>query len=200
MAAALWRADIGQRWAWFVTEMRRQLGVEVEFFKTWELQARGVLHAHIMFRVGPGVSERRVRAALRLARLRWGFGQQMKVDVINLSDSLQAARVAGYCAKYASKNADALPDVCRLDRSTGELRSGGLRSWSSSRSWGSTMSAVKLKRCQWAVAASVAAAGGAAASTAGDAVGGALDLYQDHYATGGPSVPDLPGFSSSLLV
>lgn len=190
-AAAVWHNDIGQRWSWFVTELRRQLGdgVTVEFMKTWELQERGVLHLHALVRVSGVVTDRRVRAAVRLSRARWGFGKQYKLDAINLADPAGAARAAGYVAKYVSKGCDVLPSVRRLSMATGELRTGGIRPWSASRSWGMTMRDIRASRVAWAVAAG-ATAGGAAATPPGGAVGAALDLSKDRYAGITPAMVD----------
>jgi len=131
---------------------------------------------------GAGVSDRRFRAVFAEAARRHGFGRQLRIDQVDISNPLHAARAAGYVAKYNTKSADALPDVRRLNSDTGEIRHGGMRSWSASRSWGDTMRAMHLRRCQWAMAAE--ALRGAAANVS-DAVGGALDPYQDHSATVG---------------
>lgn len=174
-ALAIWHHDVGQRWSWFVTEVRRLLpGVDVQFFKTWEPQHRGALHVHSMMRVTGPVTDRRFRAAVKLAARRWGFGDQCDVQMVDLADPVNAARKAGYCAKYATKSADALPAVRRLNPATGELATGGMRAWSASRSWGDTMAATKLRRCQWAQATARAAA---------LPTPGPLDSYQDHYAS-----------------
>ena len=193
---ARWHDGLGQRWSWFVTELRRLLGCDVQFFKTWELQRRGALHTHSMLRVDGPVTERRFRAAVRLAASRWGFGRQVDCKTVDLSDSLNAARAAGYCAKYAAKSADDLPAVDRLDVHTGELRPVGLRSWSASRRWGDTMATVRQRRCQWAATAGTAA-GGTAVTPPGGAGGAALDPYQGIYATG---LPALPSVSSAVLL
>lgn len=192
-ALAIWHDQLGQRWSWFVTELRRELDCDVQFFKTWEPQDRGALHAHSMMRTDEPLTERRMVAAVKAAALRWGFGEQVKCEMVDLGDTLQAAKCAGYCAKYSSKGADALPSVRRLNCATGEVRHGGYRSWSSSRRWGDTMASVKLRRCQWA--ASMAAARTAAAGLDGDGV--ALDSYQGNYATGDAALP--VGCSSVLL-
>lgn len=187
---ALWHHRLGQRWSWFVRELRRVLGVDVEFFKTYELQKRGALHVHCMLRVGPGVTDRRVKAAVRMvSRLgHVNFGTQHKVEVIDLSRSdlssdQQTARTAGYCAKYATKSADALPDVQRLDGVTGELHSGGFRAWSASRAWGVTMRQCKERRRAWA--ASV----GTQASAASDAAAGAVGALTCNGIATDPTLP-----------
>ncbi len=192
---AHWHDQLAQRWSWFVTELRRDLGCDVQFFKTWEEQSRGALHAHAMMRTEP-MTERRFAAAVKAAALRWGFGEQIKVVMVDLGDSLQAAKVAGYCAKYASKGADVLPAIRRLNCVTGEVRHGGFRSWSSSRRWGTTMAGIKLRRCQWAASMAAATVCDAVAAVDGDG-GGALDSKQGIYAI----VPDdLPVSSSAALL
>lgn len=159
-ALAVWHADLPLRWSHFITDVRRLLNpgltgpvsswpVRVEFVKTYEPQRRGALHIHAMMRVDGVVTERRVRAALRLARSRHWFGREMRDEFVDLSDTLQAARVAGYTAKYTTKCADALQDVRRLDVRTGELTEGGMRSWSASRGYGESMRSVQCKRRRW---------------------------------------------------
>lgn len=191
-ALALWHHNVGQRWSWFMTDLRRGLGVDVQAFKTWEPQHRGALHVHAMLRAPAGVSDRRFRAAVRLYSRRWGFGSQFKCDPVDLSDARQAARVAGYCAKYATKSADDLPDLLRLNPLTGELYEGGVRPWSSTRRWGDTMKAIKVRRALWML-------GVRAQSAAADALhpgaGGALDLNSSSYAD--PVFPAIPNGSGA---
>jgi hypothetical protein len=46
-AAAKWNGCAPQAWSWLMTEIRRALpGVDVQFWKCWETQERGVLHLH----------------------------------------------------------------------------------------------------------------------------------------------------------
>jgi hypothetical protein len=213
-ALALWHDDIGIRLSRVFEDVRRALNpgesavavsqrsTRFEYMRTYEPQKRGALHAHMMGRVeGVGVTDKRFRAVFAEAARRHGFGKQLKIDQVDISNPLHAARAAGYVAKYNTKSADALPDIRRLNCATGEIRHGGMRSWSASRSYGDTMRSVQLRRCQWAMAkAQTDRATAAAGDSLGGAVGVALDLYQSHSATGGLSAPDLPGFSSALLV
>lgn len=211
MALARWHHGLGLRWSHFMTEVRRLLpGLDVQFFKTWEEQLRGALHAHAMLRLMGVVTERRFRAAVRLAAHRYGFGSQLDLQFIDLADpavmdmveqwcdetasaewvevvvddpvAAAAARKAGYCAKYASKSADRLESVRTIDPWTGELRACGFRPWSASRRWGDTMRAVVMRRRTWATAGHVVP-GVPADVAAGGAEGAPLDLYRDHYAT-----------------
>jgi hypothetical protein len=194
-ALARWHDDIGIRVSRVFEDVRRALNpgesalpvskrsIRFEYMRTYEPQKRGALHAHLMGRLEGPATDRRFRRAFKEAALKHGFGKELRIDQVDLSSPLGAARAAGYVAKYNSKSADALPEVRRID-AYGEIRYGGLRSWAASRSWGDTMAVVELRRVQWAVANAVATAGGAAANADGGAVGDALDLYQGCSATG----------------
>lgn len=188
-ALAAWHDSLPQRWSWFMTDLRRELGIDVEFFKTYEPQQREALHIHSMMRPEGVVTDRRFRAALRLCAARWGFGSQLDVQMVDLSDDRDVARKAGYCAKYASKSADSLPAITRLNISTGEVRQGGMRSWSASWNWGETMKAIAARRRAWAVGnggtrgnASASSLGGPTGPTAAVANGNRLDPQLNFYA------------------
>jgi hypothetical protein len=153
--------------------LRRYLpDVDVQYFKTYEPQKRGAQHAHGMFRFSGAVTDRRVRAMVRLAARRWGFGDSLKLDAVDLSDPKAVARTAGYCAKYASM----------LDTSTGEIVTVPLRSWSKSARWGDSMKSIREQQRAWA-----SGAGGARQGVPVPPPGavGALDLNRDFY-TGEP--------------
>ena len=190
---ARWHATLGQRWSWFMTDLRRTLdrhypGVDVQFFKAAEPQKREVAHFHVMMRLeGAALTQKRLHALMRLLADRHGFGRQCAVDYVSLRDPLGIARAAGYCAKYATKSADAFAETRMLDESTGELRDGRLRSWSASRRWGSTMKALRQERIDWAreelLRPSVVPCGSTVdGGTLGAA--GALDLDCHNYASG----------------
>lgn len=193
-ALAIWHDDLGLRWSHFMHDLRRLVNpsvtgavsswpVQVEFHKSYEPQARGALHIHFMMRLEGVITDRRFKAAFKLASSRHGFGKQLHFEQIDLSNAEQVARKAGYLAKYSTKCADLLPDVRRLNPCTGELRDGGLRSWSASRHWGDSMTDVKQRRCKWAENDGRSEAGkGAPAPDCADGDGVALDSYQDHYA------------------
>jgi len=188
---ALWHEGLAQRWSWFMTDLRREVG-DVQFFKTYELQHRGALHLHSMMRADH-VSQRRFKAAVKMCAARWGFGDQVDVQVFDLGDAESAARKAGYIAKYASKSADCLPAVRRLNPSTGEIRSGGFRSWSASMRWGLYMREVQQRRSVWAALA-------ASGAPAPDVAGAALDSYQGIYANDPGAGVDLVVCPSTALV
>lgn len=163
--AARWNASAPQRWSWFVTALRRELGVDVQFGGSWEGQDRGVLHRHSLMRalVSRGAMERAVRDCAR----RYGFGSQVDVQAVTASCAQEVARRAGYCASYATKGSA----ICEVVRpATGEVVRGGYRRWSASRRWGASMRRVRCKRQGFAMA------------KASGASGDALDLYADFYA------------------
>lgn len=201
LALAVWHDDIGIRWSRVIEDVRRELNpgetglplrersIRLEYMRTWEPQKRGALHAHSMARLEGVCSDRRFRAVLKEAALAHGFGGQVDVQTIDISDPEQAARTAGYIAKYGTKCADALPEVRRLNVDTGELRFGGVRSWSASRQWGDTMRSMRLRRCQWAIANAAASGSGPGGNGADAGAGGALDSYQDHSANGDHLLP-----------
>lgn len=88
---AEWNATAPQRWSWFVTDMRRDLKRDLQFCGSWEVQARGALHRHALVWC-PGVTTRRFRAAVRLCRRRWGFGQQYDAQPLSGNDAREIAR------------------------------------------------------------------------------------------------------------
>ena len=175
---AEWHSKMGARWTHFMTELRRSLNAEgvppcdVQFVKTYEPQARGALHVHAMMRVTGVCSAKRFDAAVKKAARLNGFGDQLTVEHVDLSNERTAARVAGYLSKYSTKCADALGQVEVINFYTGEFRPAKLRSWSASWSWGDRMYETIARRRLWWLGA------GAQAQRAPDP----LDLYQDLYA------------------
>lgn len=155
-AAAVWHASLARRWSWFLTYVRRAVHPDLEFFKAYEWQQRGVLHVHVLVRLPEGVSLAVLDAECRSAAERWEFGKQ--VDLRALPAGLQAAEVrpgvaarcpraaaAGYVAKYVSKGYDELSGVRMID-GCGEIRHVRLRSWSASRMWGDSMATCRARR------------------------------------------------------
>lgn len=180
MATALWNETAPQRWSWFVTEMRRQLGADVQFCGAWETQKRGVLHRHVLM-WSPGVSHRRFAASVRLCAVRWGFGRRIPKEAVQSLSAVggrDLARKAGYCAKYATKGGDL---GVSLNVETGEIREGGYRRWSASRRWGTTMRCVRAERVHWAMA-HVPLSGGPSGSDVDAGGAAALDLEHEIYA------------------
>ncbi len=46
---AEWHSDVGQRWSWLVTALRRAVG-DVQYCKATEVQDRGAVHFHALIR------------------------------------------------------------------------------------------------------------------------------------------------------
>lgn len=188
VAAAEWNARAPRAWSWMVTYLRRALRTDVEFCGTWEVQRRGVLHRHCVFRA-VGVADRRFRAAVRLAAFRWGFGRQ--IDVQGLS-----AHHAWYLAKYASKTSDEMSQCAWLDKSTGELVAARYRPWSSSRSWGDSMAVVKAAQRAWAHQVRGTSTGGT--RPAGGAAGVALEHNSNISTDALPEISNAPRVSTEV--
>lgn len=205
-AAAAWHRSVARRWSWFMTYLRRACG-DVQFFKAYEWQQRGVLHLHVLVRVPPGVSARRVQAAVRLFARQWGFGRP---DLrwlpagdaeAEIREGVKArsprAAAAGYCAKYVSKGYDSLGDVRMLDVTTGEVDSVRLRPWSASREWGDSMATCRLRRRNfWHQGAAGSGTAPAQTGTGAPAPGGRLDPYSSSstlHSLAGAVVPSLAG-------
>ena len=185
----IWNSTAPQRWSWFVTELRRQTKLDVQFAGTWETQARGALHRHALIWCA-GITDRRFRAAVRLCASRYGFGRQFDVQLISSSDAREQARKAGYCAAYVTKAGER---ATTMSVETGELKVGGYRTWSASRRWGQTIKYIRAEQRAWAEEhrqgrpeAANAAPGGAVG--AGGAA--ALDLDPDFYAIAPISPPE----------
>jgi hypothetical protein len=179
---AQWHATVGKRWNLFITDLRRQFG-DVQYAKAAEVQEeRGAVHFHALLRCDAVLSV----AMVRQLAIKHGFGHE--VDVQLVPASTDAARAAGYAAKYASKSADARQEVDWLDLRTGEVLRGWprLRVWTASRAWGLSMRAVKAAQAAWARAAAESAGASAtpdpAAADAGG--GGPLDSKPQSYADG----------------
>lgn len=198
-AAAAWHKSLPRRWSWFVTYLRRLVG-DVQYFKVYEWQERGVLHVHALVRVPDGISGKRfvqaVKSCARSSVTR--FGPQVDVRFLPAGDVPAEVRpgvqarspriaAAGYVAKYCSKGYEDLGSVAMLDVDTGEITSRCVRPWSASRQWGDSMRTCRLRRFAWATTVGC----GSAAPTAGPAGGAAarLDPYQNRSTTDPSMVP-----------
>jgi len=176
-AAAIWHATLSRRWSDFMLYLRRCFpAVDVQYFKAYEWQKRGVLHVHFLVRLTGVVTQKRFRAAVRMLAHRFGFGRQIDVSWMTVDNMLSMVRATGYVAKYVCKGYDDLGAVRRLDVTTGEVTEACVRPWSASRSWGLTMRGAGLLRGSWASTAKRAAQ---AAAAVAPGAGGALDLYGD---------------------
>lgn len=145
VALAIWNQNAKQNWSWFMTYLRRELKTQVQFAAAWELQQRGALHRHAL-NYAPGISLEKMKQAVKIAAAAWGFGVQIDVKAITANNAAEMSSRAGYIVAYITKD---LGSVKMLNRSTGELSEGGIRSWSASRRWGVTIAKVKEDRLVW---------------------------------------------------
>lgn len=189
---AHWHADVGQRWSWFMTALRREIG-EAEYCKATEVQARGAIHFHALMRTKAHLTEGLVRS-LAIAH---GFGHEVDVKGVEAAQSAQG--FAWYCAKYASKAADDRHEVDTLDRRTGEIIRGmpRLRVWTASRGWGLTMLALKESQARWARTEAERSEALASPARTVDAAGGDplesnTQSYARSYAPGGGGMVGCP--------
>jgi hypothetical protein len=145
---AEWNASAGARWNDFITALRKKLGVDVQYCKAAECQHRGALHFHAMVRTDAVLSLKELRALA----MSHGFGHEVDLDAFDTEDPYQAQRAAWYCAKYVSKTCDDRGSLPWLDRHTGELTEGNsrYRAWTSSRTWGLSMAALRRYQQAWA--------------------------------------------------
>lgn len=213
MDAAMWNASAPQAWSWFMTALRRELaGHEVQFFKCWETQKRGVLHLHAVVWC-PGVTAARMAAAwASAAALTWQIGSygfswgeqcdsraigsassvpalmdlfDMTADEAEEAVSNDADEDRKRCVRYVAKYCTKGGErACVVNRRTGEImRDGaGYRTWSASSRFGLRMKAIRAQQRDF-----MAAAGGDGMSDEvgrpRPGAGGALDPESHFYAT-----------------
>lgn len=170
---AAWHAGLAKRWSYFRQELRRALpGCDVQFCKSYELQARGAVHVHAVVRVEGVCTVRRFKAAVRAYRTRNGFGRQYDVTRVEGLDPSAVARTAGYVAKYIAKAYGELRGVEVLDFASGSIERKGLRPWSASRGWGETMRACRERRAAFFVGGGAHGVPGAPADDSGGVAAG----------------------------
>jgi len=143
---AAWNASASKRWNHYLTLLRR-LCPGVQYLRAVEVQKRGALHLHVIVRVPRGSVLPTLRELRQLA-IRCGFGHELDRAWIEPGSK----RHAYYVSKYVTKAGDSREDVpwaVPVDvpsLTTGEMKRvvtsvpGRYRTWSSSRSWGLTMS------------------------------------------------------------
>lgn len=141
---ARWNRSHSRRWNHFRTALK-QAHPELQFFRGVEPQTRGALHDHAMTWSQTPLSRKDIRAIA----LRAGFGHS-----VDLAPITSAKQVAYYVSKYVVKGADQRAAVpwyvaSGTDMDTGEvfdvIGDGEYRTWSMSRSWGTTMGQVRAE-------------------------------------------------------
>lgn len=221
VAAAMWNGAAPQVWSWLMTEIRRLLpGVDVQFWKCWETQDRGMLHMHAIIRAN-GVSAARMAkvwsealdTAYSVNGYRFVWGKQRTLDAIGSKNSVSDIIDSfGMSPDEALEVLEVEDEAERLkflrygakyctkggrrastvNRRTGEIRDdgAGYRTWSASSRWGATMKQIRAAQRAWIE--SQAAGVGGSASDPHSAAGSeaTLDTSMDIYAGVGSLVLD----------
>lgn len=150
--AAEWNATLGERWNRLLQAIRRGEASpkrngqrdpqDVQYFRVYEPQKRGLLHIHAVLVSGDGepirLSERKLRALL----IAHGFGHSFKWDPMTASKH-EAQKLGGYLAKYVSKTTDERASVPWRHPSEDPHRGRMFRTWVASRRWRCSMRDVR---------------------------------------------------------
>ena len=148
-----WNPGAGKLWNRFMTALTEACGERIKYFRAVEVQERGAIHYHVLFRSDVVISEKTLRE-LAIAN---GFGHS--IDLQELAPgSKNAASAAHYVAKYVTKSCDDRDNLPWLkdmvDPETYEVTeqnvSATFRTWSQSKNWGLTMAALRdVARRRW---------------------------------------------------
>lgn len=151
---AEWNVSAGRRWNHLLVLLEREYGVRPAYFRAAEVQdgkrredgiGRGALHHHALLSVPYSIDEKTLR---RLA-IEAGYGHVVDVQVVTARKS---SGLAEYVSKYVAKSADRRGDVPwrqeRVDKQTGEVTENTdatFRTWSQSKTWGTTMARIRAE-------------------------------------------------------
>lgn len=140
---ARWNADAGRSWNRLLLAVERQYLVRPRYFRAAEVQERGAIHHHVLVHSPRKLSVRTLRPLAIAA----GYGHE--IDLQPLTPGSRKA--AFYVSKYVTKSADLRAEVPwwgqYVEQGTGEVLYGHtaatFRTWSQSRSWGSSMASIR---------------------------------------------------------
>ena len=184
--SALFNGSMPKNWNRYVQAVRRLFGVEVQYGKVFEAQARDLLHVHALIVGAPAWPLHRINKELRRLAVVHGLGREISVKRVMGDSPLDRQRAIGYVGKYLTKGSKTLKTV---NLRTGELKVGGYRDFTQSRHFGETLKSIREARlmryrlangvdeARIAEAESAKAEGSATAT--GDEV--ALDIYKKSY-------------------
>lgn len=174
-----WNGRCSERWNRFIEQLRRETGLEVQYFRAAEVQARGALHFHVLVRLPRSRGVVLSESGMRRIAMAYGFGHEVKLKPIT------DHRASVYVAKYVSKSCAARSKMPWVHRQTGEVTDGHgrYRCWTSSRHWGTSMGDVRAEQAAWW------AQGAGEAPTAKPAPTGPLDPNSQRYAESLPAPP-----------
>ncbi len=155
---AEWNATHGKRWNHFRTRMS-QLDPSFSYFRGCEVQdgkrkgdggpGRNALHDHSMVSIDTPLD----LATVRRIAIECGFGHSVDLAPVQPGSKREAYYVAKYVTK-ATDSRDAVPwSKEKIDYETGEVTlstKAAYRTWSKSRSWGTTMAKVRAEGAAYA--------------------------------------------------
>ena len=162
---AVWNTQASRFWNALLTLIERHYGTRPAYFRAAEVQdgkrrddrlGRGGLHFHVLVSIPAQLARRgddgrwRALPDLRRLAIEAGFGHEVDVQPIDGRSAGAAEYVTKLVAGYVTKSADLRDDVPWLsydvDRSTGEVTESTaptFRTWSQSKTWGTTMAAIR---------------------------------------------------------
>jgi hypothetical protein len=140
-----WNGNCSARWNRFIEQLRRETGLQLQYFRGAEVQRRGALHFHVMVRLPRSRGAVLSVAQIRRIAMAYGFGHEVSLDPIT------DHKAAGYVAKYVSKSCADRVRMPWVHRRTGEVTNGygRYRTWTSSREWGQSMKQVRAEQAAW---------------------------------------------------
>lgn len=146
---AEWNASHSRRWNHFRTRVKAEYP-GLQFFRGVEVQVRGALHDHAMVWSPVPLDLRWLREVAMDA----GFGHSVDLAACEPGSKKAAYYVSKYVTK-ATDSRDLVPWAAEVvDVRTGEVSRGVIagryRTWSMSREWGLTMSAVRAQASAYA--------------------------------------------------
>jgi hypothetical protein len=171
-----WNGTCSARVNRVIEQLRRETGVQLQYFRGAEVQKRGALHFHVMIRLPRSHGVVLSEAQIKRIAIAYGFGHEMKLDAVT------DRKAAGYVAKYVAKSCTDRQRMPWVHRRTGEVTNGNgrYRPWTSSREWGQTMKDVRAEQAAWW------AERAGEAPPAEQAPTGPLDPSSQSYACGAP--------------
>jgi len=122
--------------------------VKLQFFRAVEIQKRGALHEHVIFRVPASdfVINSRMIEEIREIAVECGYGHSIKLISLDPQDEQAKQNSARYLAKYVSKTAGQRKTLPYVPE---EGKTSRYRIWTASSKWGATMKSIKQAQKDW---------------------------------------------------
>lgn len=181
--SAVFNGQMPKNWNRFLQDARRLFGKDVQYCKVFEAQARDLLHIHTLITGAPAWPLKRINKELKRLAKRHGFGGQISVKRAVGDSPNDRQRAAGYVGKYLTKGSKTLKTV---NFKTGEIRLGGYRDFTQSRSFGDTLKTIRRKRLEHYRTAILGERSGSVGNREAETAlttgaEGALDIYKKSY-------------------